>query len=484
MTTAEATSVRAPLYVAGEWRPASGDPIAVVNPYDESVLAEVPSASAGEVSDAIGAAYDARAAWARRSYRERSAPIRLMAALVEEHRDEFADLLVAEVGKPRKQALGEVQFTIDYFAYVAEWDRRIEGEIVPSDTAGESIHLLRIPYGVVAAICPWNFPLVLYARKAAPALLTGNTIVVKPSEVTPMTSLRLTELIDEHAGLPPGVLNVVTGAGEVGQALVDDPRVALVSMTGHRDTGKKVMERASKNLTRVSLELGGKAPLIVWSDADLELAIEACISARHTNSGQVCTSAERVFVHRDVADDFTAGYVEAARALRMGDPRSDDVDLGPLVSAQQLEKATGSLELARSEGAELLLEGGVPESGGPGYWFSPVVLGGIEPKMTVMREETFAPITPIMPIDSLGEALAQANESRYGLSAYLFTNDYSLVMQAAEQLEFGELFVNRTLGEAVQAHHIGHKESGFGGEDGKYGVLKYTQLKSVYHRFA
>jgi lactaldehyde dehydrogenase/glycolaldehyde dehydrogenase len=277
------------------------------------------------------------------------------------------------------------------------------------------------------------------------------------------------------------VINLVTGARETGEALVDDPLTSLVSFTGHRDTGKAVMARASANLTRVSLELGGKAPAIVWKDADLDLAVPAIIAARHTNCGQVCTAAERVLVHRDMLEEFTERYVAAAKAIRVGDPLEDS-DMGPLVSAAQLQKTSAAVELAKREGATVLLGGGRPEGGDfeSGYWFAPTVLRNVTPTMSVMIEETFGPVTPIIGIESIEEALQIANASRYGLSAYLFSRDYGTVMRTVNELDFGEIYINRTLGESVHAHHAGYKESGIGGEDGKWGLLRYPQVKPAY----
>lgn len=472
------------MLVNNQWHAASGPALPVVNPADEETLAEVPSATSDEVGAAVGAAWDATHDWSHTPAIERAGYLRRIGALMRERRDELARSLVAEVGKPLAQAQGELGYSISQFEYVAEWARRIEGEILPSDGRDESIHLVRVPLGVVAMITAWNAPLAIHARKVAPALLTGNTIVLKPSEIAPLTTLALTNMINEEIGLPPGVLNVVTGARETGEALVSDPRVALVSFTGHRDTGKRIMERASANLTRVALEHGGKAPFVVWRDADVPAAVSSCITARHFISGQVCTSAERVYVHGDVADAFIEQYVAAARALRLGDPMSD-VDIGPLASRPQFDKAEAALAQALDEGARAVLAGGRPggDEYARGYWYAPSVLVDVDGGMEVMREETFAPITPIQTISSLEEALSEANASRYGLSAFLFTNDYRVAMTAANDLECGELYINQAATEAVHAHHIGHKQSGIGGEDGKYGVLKYTQLRSVYHRF-
>ena len=471
-------------YIGGAWSVATGPTLAVVDPATETTLAELPSSTDGDVERALRAARDAQSAWALTPPVVRGAHLRAMADLLAEHREELASLLVQEVGKPAAQAAGEVDFAVLILRYTAEWDRRIEGEILAGDAPGEVIHLLRAPVGVVSAILPWNYPLAVFCRKFAPALLTGNTVVAKPSEVAPLTTIEAVRLIDEHLDLPHGVLNLVTGGGATGRALVRSELSSMVSFTGHRDTGKEIMATAAGNLTRVALELGGKAPAIVWKDADLDLAVSAITAARHTNCGQVCTSAERVLVHRDVLDEFSERYVSSVRALTVGDP-AGDVDLGPLVSATQLAKTEAAVALAIEEGAELLTGGGRPDGAAfeRGYWFSPTVFHDVRPGMGVMTEETFGPVTPILAIGSIDEALAIANDSRYGLSAYVFSRDYATVMHAVNDLQFGEIYVNRTLGESVHAHHAGFKESGIGGEDGKWGVLRYTQIKTAYHHY-
>jgi lactaldehyde dehydrogenase/glycolaldehyde dehydrogenase len=321
-------------------------------------------------------------------------------------------------------------------------------------------------------------------RKIAPALLTGNTVVVKPSEVTPLSAIAAFGLIERHAALPPGVLNLVTGGPETGAALVRSPLTSMVSFTGHRDTGKRVMAAAAANLTRISLELGGKAPAIVWKDADLDVAVPAIVEARHTNAGQVCTSAERVLVHHDVVDAFTTRYVAAVQALRVGDP-TGPVDVGPLVSSAQHDKTAAAVARAIDDGAVVVAGGGRPDGAGfdRGYWFSPTVLREVGVGSRIMTEETFVPVTPIVGVGSIEEALEISNSSRYGLSAYLFSRDYPTIMRTVNELQFGEIYINRTLGESVHAHHAGMKESGIGGEDGKWGILRYTQIKTAYHHY-
>ncbi|MFB6143080.1 MAG: aldehyde dehydrogenase [Halorientalis sp.] len=473
----------ATLYVGGEWREASGDTDPVVNPATEETVAEVPRATDAEVTAAMEAAEAARNDWARRPAVERGDLLRDMAAVLEDHAEEIASLLVEEVGKPRHNAAGEVDGTVERFEYTAGWDRRVEGDIVPGDSRDESIHLLRKPHGVVSAITPWNYPVAVFVRKIAPALVTGNTVVAKPSEVTPLSTIRLVELFDEELDFPDGVLNLVTGSGGVGERLVTHDLTDMVTMTGNVETGKAIMRAASDSLTPVSLELGGKAPAIVWKDADIDAAVEDVLTARITNTGQVCTCAERVYVHSDVADEFVAKYVDAAEAVELGDP-AEDAQMGPQVSAAELAKTEEAVERARAQGATVRTGGHRPtDRFSRGFYYEPTVLTDVEQDMDVMQQEVFGPVSPIMTVDSLDEAIAYANDSQYGLSSYVFTEDYDVAMRAANDIEFGETYVNRTLGEALQGHHIGWKESGMGGEDGKYGVLKYTQLKTVYHNW-
>lgn len=469
------------MYVDGSWREGSGAPIDVIDPATEDVVAGVPSANAADVDAALASSRRAQKEWARSGSVARGAHLRELADLIHANAGRLAELISLEMGKPASEAAGELEFAEGLVRYSAEWDRRLEGEVLPGETGGESVHLLRAPLGVVAAICPWNFPLAVLCRKLAPALLTGNTVVAKPSEISPLSTLELVRLIDENLDLPPGVFNLVCGAGETGAAMVSSPHTAMVSFTGHRDTGKRIMAEAAGDLTRVALELGGKAPAIVWRDADLDVAVPALIEARFTNAGQVCTSAERVFVHSNLLDDFTGRYVAAAESLVLGAAAGEGVQMGPMASAEQLEKVGAAVERAISEGAKVLTGGDGRD--GDGYFFNPTVLGDITPAMDVMREETFGPVAPIIGVDSLDQVLGYANDSRYGLSAYLFSRDYPTVMRAVEELEFGEIYINRTLGESIHAHHSGYKESGIGGEDGKWGLTRYTQIKTAYHHY-
>ncbi|MFB6106970.1 MAG: aldehyde dehydrogenase [Halobacteriaceae archaeon] len=472
------------LYVDGERRdPAGDETIPVVNPTTEEELAAVPVATGAEVDEAFGAARRAQDDWRLRPAHERAQLVRDIGAALADNADELAGMLVDEVGKPRRTAEGELVGSQSLAEYMSEWATRIEGDIVPSESRRESIHLQRHPHGVVAAITPWNYPVAVTVRKIAPALATGNTMVVKPSEVTPLSVMRMVEIIDEAVDLPDGVLNLVTGGGEVGSRMVTHEQTDFVTMTGSRETGKIIMEQAAERLTPVSLELGGKAPAIVMADADIDEAVEDILTARITNTGQVCTCAERIYVESSVAEAFTDKYVDAMESVRLGDPR-DDAQMGPQVSAAELEKTSTAVDRARAEGATVRTGGERPVGEFPrGYYYEPTVLTDVTQDMDIIQNEVFGPVSPIVEVEDVDQAIEYANDSRYGLSSYLFTDDYQTAMRVAEDLQFGETYINRTLGESWHGHHIGWKESGLGGEDGKYGALKYTQLKSVYHNY-
>jgi lactaldehyde dehydrogenase/glycolaldehyde dehydrogenase len=479
-----AETIEAPLYVGGEWHRSESDArLPVVDPTTEARLAAVPTVTGEEVRAATAAAREAQPDWERRPAKERGDLLRDLADLLEANVDALAATLVAEQGKTRSVAEYEIRAAADLARYNAEWDRRVEGDVVPGSERRQSITLLRKPYGVVAGVIPWNFPISVFVRKLAPALVTGNTVVLKPSELTPLATIELVELVDEALDFPPGTINLVTGDGSVGAALVEDPAVDLVTMTGNVDTGKAIARSAADDLTRVSLELGGKAPAIVCADADLDAAVDDVVASRTLNAGQVCTCVERVYVHADVREAFEQRLVAAMADVELGDPRTDS-DMGPQVSADEREKTTDAIRRAVDEGARVATGG--PEVADPpaetGYWVEPTVLTDVDQETDVVRREVFGPVLPVVEVDSVEQAVSYSNDSRYGLSSYLFTEDYRTAMRVAEDLQFGETFVNGT-GGAQQGHHVGWKESGMGGEDGKHGMYKYTQLKSVYHNF-
>lgn len=457
-----------------------GDRIAVLNPATGKTIADIPEASAATVDEAVAAARAAQFEWSELPAVERAAYVRAIAGKIVARAGDFAKLISREQGKTLELARSEVLGMADLMVYMAEWARRIEGDIIESDRKGETILLFRRPVGVVAGILPWNFPFYLIGRKLAPALVAGNTIVIKSSEETPLNAFKFAEIVDE-VGLPAGVFNLVSGRGRsTGAALASHTDVDLVSFTGSVPTGIAIMEAAARNLTRVNLELGGKAPAIVLKDADIDLAVTAIRKSRTINTGQVCNCAERIFVERAVADEFSEKFVAAMGAVRFGDPlRDEGLDMGPLVNRVQLDKVAGMVERAVAEGADVALGGRRAESG-PGLHYLPTVLLGCRPEMEIMRKEIFGPVAPICVVDSWEEAVAHANDTEYGLTSSLYTRDLNAAMQATRRLKFGETYINRENGEAHQGFHAGRKKSGIGGADGKYGFYEYTETQTVY----
>lgn len=468
-------------YIDGRFvEPAQGERIAVYNPARGTVISEIPDTSATGVAEAVAAAERAQPAWAKRPAIERAGYLRRIAAKVREHTEEIARIITEEQGKLLDLARVEAAFTADFIDYMAEWARRIEGEIITSDRPGENIFLFRQPIGVVGGILPWNFPFFLIARKMAPALVTGNTIVIKPSEETPNNAAKFVELLAQ-TDLPPGVFNVVYGRGATtGHALASDPRIGMVSFTGSVETGSKIMAAAARNITKVNLELGGKAPAIVLPDANLDLAVRAIRDSRVINSGQVCNCAERIYVHRDIAPAFVERFVAAMRETTYGDPLGPQpVGMGPLVNATQARKVESAVGAAVAQGARVVTGGKLIEQGG-GYYFEPTVVTDTRQDMDIMQREIFGPVAPIHVVDSLDEAIVKANDSIYGLTSSIYTADIGAAMRACNELKFGETYINRDNFEAMQGFHAGQRRSGIGGADGKHGLYEYTQSHVVY----
>lgn len=471
------------MYVDGEFVDQVTAMVQVVNPATEQVVSEVPAGGPEHVNAAVAAARSAQKSWAKRPAVERAGCLREIAEGVRAKGELLARTIAEEQGKVMSLARTEVFFTADYLEYMAEFARRYEGEIIQSDRANENILLFKLPLGVVAGILPWNFPFFLIARKLAPALVTGNTIVIKPSSVTPNNAFEFAAIVAESS-LPRGVFNLVSGAGSVvGQALAGHPGVDMVSMTGSVEGGVQIMRAAAQNVTKVSLELGGKAPAIVMPDADLDLAARAICASRVINTGQVCNCAERAYVHEDVADAFLEKIVEAMRAVRFGDPLADDtLDMGPLVSQAQLENVQAAVARALEDGAECVL-GGRRADMRPGFFFEPTVLVGCRQEMAIMREEIFGPVLPIATFRDLDEALNLANDCEYGLTSSIYTKNIDVVMRACNELRFGETYVNRENFEAMQGFHAGWRKSGIGGADGKHGLEEYLQTHVVYLQY-
>lgn len=469
------------MYIDGSWIEAD-ETRPVINPADESVIAEVPEADADHAGRALEAAGRAQREWGRGSGPERGAVLRKVAEGIRARREELAQLVVAEQGKTITEARGEVGGAAGFFDYYATFERAQVGSMFAPDERNEHLLVRSVPYGVVVGIIPWNYPAALFARKVAPAIMAGNTIVLKPHEDTPLSALALARIVEE-AGVPPGVVNVVTGAGRtVGDALVRHPITRMVSMTGSVRGGREILAAAAENITPVSLELGGKAPFIVLEDADIGAAVENAVNARFWNCGQVCTCNERTYVQRGVYDEFIERFVEAASSVRMGDPTREDVQMGPKVNEPELVKVEAMVNQAVEQGASVALGGGRPAGREfqKGYWFEPTVLTGTTNDMDIVQSEVFGPVLPIQPFDEFGEVVDLANDSPYGLSAYVFTSDFHRAMRAIDDIDFGEIYVNKIGPEQIQGFHTGYRLSGMGGDDGPYGYERYLRRKTVY----
>ncbi|KXJ50544.1 MAG: aldehyde dehydrogenase [Neptuniibacter sp. Phe_28] len=467
-------------YINGEFMAEPTSTLDVFNPANGELLSRVPNGSADEVDLAVNAAKAAQKEWAAKPANERAGYLRVIANKIRENADRLATIITQEQGKVPSLARVEVDFTADYMDYMAEWARRIEGEVITSDRPGENILLFRKPVGVVAGILPWNFPFFLIARKMAPALVTGNTIVIKPSEETPNNCFEFAKLVAE-TDLPAGVFNVVCGSGAgVGSALTTHSSVDLISFTGSVDTGARIMAAAAPNITKLNLELGGKAPAIVMPSADIDLAVNAIKSSRVINAGQVCNCAERVYVHADVADEFISKITAAMAETTYGDPSVDpDVDMGPLVNKIGLDKVAAMVETAKEQGATVTTGGAIADLG-KGFHYQPTVIAGCTSDMEIMNKEVFGAVLPIQIVNDLDEAIAIANASEYGLTSSIYTRDLSETMKAINELDYGETYVNRENFEAMQGFHAGVRKSGIGGADGKHGLYEYMHTHVAY----
>ncbi|WP_307743193.1 aldehyde dehydrogenase [uncultured Pantoea sp.] len=467
-------------YINGQFVGSQGDHwIEVINPATEALLSRIPQGSREDARLAIRAAEAAQPDWEALPAVERGLWLHKIASAIREREPELTATIVAEGGKTQGLAKTEVLFTADYLDYMAEWARRYEGEIINSDRPGEHIFLFRKAIGVTTGILPWNFPFFLIARKAAPALITGNTIVIKPSELTPNNAAIFADIL-QQTGLPAGVINIVYGFGQdVGQELAANPKVGLVSLTGSVGAGIATMQAAAQNVTSVSLELGGKAPAIVMADADLELAVRAIVASRMINSGQVCNCVERLYVQEAIYDRFIDALTAAFQQVTLGDPaEQSDVDMGPLISAAARDRVEQKVAEAVAAGASVVLGG--RRAGEKGFFFQPTLLTGVRQEMPIMQEEIFGPVLPVMSFKTLDEAIALANDCQYGLTSSLYTQDLNTTLYALRKLKFGETYVNRENFEAMQGFHAGWRKSGIGGADGKHGLEAYLQTHVAY----
>ena len=456
---------------------ADGATLTVTNPATGETMGRIPALGAAEVEQAIAAAARAFPAWRARTAKERAAVLRRWSELLLAHQSDVALLMTLEGGKPLAEAKGEVAYAASFFEWFGEEAKRIDGQVIPSHKAGARIVVLREPIGVAAAITPWNFPAAMIARKIAPALAAGCTMVAKPAVETPFTALAIAKL-GERAGVPPGVLNLVTGAGtKIGGVLTASPTVRALSFTGSTATGRLLMAQCAPTVKRLALELGGNAPFLVFDDADLDAAIEGALISKYRNTGQTCVCANRFLVQDGIYDAFAARLAERVRALRVGDGREAGVQQGPLISKAALEKVEAHVADALERGAKLLCGGRRHARGGSFY--EPTVLGEATPAMLCAREETFGPVAPLFRFRDEADAVRLANDTEFGLAAYLYTRDLGRAWRVAEALEVGMLGINEGLISTELAPFGGVKQSGLGREGSHAGIDEYVELKYV-----
>ncbi|MDO6725130.1 aldehyde dehydrogenase family protein [Celeribacter halophilus] len=472
-------------FIDNEWVEASnGARMPVRNPATGEQWAEVPACTPAEVDRAIESSARAQKEWALLPPIKRAEYLYKIAEGIERERDLFETLLVQEQGKPKADAAAEVTDTIRYITYAAEAARRLRGDIFPSDNPREQLFIYKVPYGVTLGLCAYNYPLALIGRKAGPALVTGNTMILKPHEATPVTASVFCRICEE-AGLPAGVINMVTGTGaEVGAPLVESPTVRMITLTGSIRAGQMVQAASAKNITALSLELGGSAPFIVLKDADIDAAAEACAIARFANAGQVCICSESVLVEDAVADEFTEKLLKHVSKIKLGDPMTNG-GMGPISTPDALARVEKIVADSVAGGAKIAAGGKRPDNAPfeGGNWFEPTVLVDATPETAAVKEEIFGPVLPVVRVKDYEEALAIANDRPDGLSAYLWTQNPSVYMDAIQRMETGTIFLNTGITGYIQGYHNGHKLSGVGGEDGVHGLECYMQKRTVYQRY-
>jgi succinate-semialdehyde dehydrogenase/glutarate-semialdehyde dehydrogenase len=467
------------LYIGGAWREADdGRRFDVVDPADGSVLTTVADASPAEAVEGLDAAVAAQADWAATAPRERGEILRRAWQLLQDRGDAVAELMSLEMGKPVAEAKGEVAYGSEFFRWYAEEAVRIHGRWMQAPAGGSRLLTIKKPVGPCLFVTPWNFPLAMGTRKIGPAVAAGCTMVVKPAAQTPLTMLALAALLEE-AGLPPGVLNVVptTDAAGLSEALQADDRLRKVSFTGSTAVGRIMVRQSADVLQRVSMELGGNAPFLVFADADLDAAVDGAMIAKMRNMGEACTSANRFLVHADVAEEFGQRLAERMGALRLGRGQDDGVDVGPLIDEQALESVGQLVTDAVHDGARVLVGGRAPS--GPGYFYPPTVLVDVPPDSAINTEEIFGPVAPITTFTTDDEAIAAANATEYGLASYAYTRDLDRTLRLAEALDFGMVGINTGLVSNPAAPFGGMKASGFGREGGFEGIEEYLETTYV-----
>ncbi|TLS37872.1 NAD-dependent succinate-semialdehyde dehydrogenase [Pseudalkalibacillus caeni] len=466
------------MYINGEWTGGDLEKLEVRNPATGEVYGSVPMAGEKETRKAIDAAYRAFDSWSQLTAYDRADYLKKLTRLLLENEDEVAEIMTKEMGKPLHESKGEVQYAASYLEWFAEEGKRMYGRIIPPHKQGKHMEVRKQPVGVVGAITPWNFPAAMITRKLGPALAAGCTFVVKPPEETPLTAIKLVELCEE-AGIPKGVVNLVTGDPKaIGGELLSNPHVRKITFTGSTQVGKLLMKQAADSVKKISLELGGHAPIIVLDDADVDKAVDGVLASKFRNGGQTCICGNRVYVHEDIHDEFVDKFVKKTKELQVGDGMEEGTMIGPIINKAGFEKIDKHVRNAENQGAEIAAGGEGYEKDGA-YFYKPTVLTGVKPAMLIMNEETFGPVAPIQKISSIDEGIKYANQTPFGLAAYVFTESVSKGNKVVNALDYGIIGWNDGVPSAAQAPFGGMKQSGLGREGGKEGLEDYLETKYV-----
>lgn len=466
------------MYINGNWIGDELEPIVVNNPATGERVGTVPNAGRKETRQAIDAAYEAFPEWAKRTAYERADLLEKLYVRMLEATDELAEMMTLEMGKPLQESKGEVQYAASFIKWYAEEAKRLYGRTIPSHIDGKRMLVIKQPVGVVGAITPWNFPAAMITRKLAPALAAGCTFIVKPADESPLSALMIAELCEE-VGIPKGVVNVVTGeASPIGEEMLTNPHVHKITFTGSTEVGKFLLKQGADQVKKMSMELGGHAPIIILDDADLDKAVNGALLSKFRNGGQTCICGNRIYVQASIHDAFVEKFTEATAKLKVGNGMEEGIDIGPVINKQGYEKIDRHVQNALNQGATCVL-GGSGIVNGEAYFYNPTILTDVKPSMLIMNEETFGPVAPIQKVETIEEAIKYANQTPYGLASYVYTENYAKGIEIAERLQYGIVGWNDGVPSAAQAPFGGMKQSGVGREGGTEGIEAYVETKYI-----